>query len=193
MSAPTPRPSRPPRPGRKSLLRRITAGSRTLLTAVAIAVWPASEADKAREDGKQFGSAAQLAERLHRGGGRHRADRGPRRRGRHARPRRRRRRRPGQPPGRRARPRRQRLRRLAHHRRRVRVRPLPGRARRRARRPGGQRRRGPLHRPGGPAGLLGRLRRSSAAPTSWPRRTRHSSTPWPPPPRSPRRSRWSVR
>lgn len=48
---------------RKSLLRRITGGLllATLLTAVAIAVWPASEADKAREDGKQFGeSVAQL-------------------------------------------------------------------------------------------------------------------------------------
>jgi hypothetical protein len=45
------------------MLRWITGGLlvATLLTAIAIAVWPASEADKAREDGKQFGEAvAQL-------------------------------------------------------------------------------------------------------------------------------------
>jgi hypothetical protein len=48
---------------RRSMLRWITGGLlvATLLTAIAIAVWPASEADKAREDGKQFGEAvAQL-------------------------------------------------------------------------------------------------------------------------------------
>ena len=48
---------------RTSLLRWITGGLllATILMAVAIAVWPASEADKAREDGEQFGqSVAQL-------------------------------------------------------------------------------------------------------------------------------------
>ena len=48
---------------RRSMLRWITGGVvlAALLTAIAIAVWPASEADKAREDGKQFGEAvAQL-------------------------------------------------------------------------------------------------------------------------------------
>jgi hypothetical protein len=50
---------------RGPLLSRIAAGVLTvvLLVAVAIAVWPASEADKAREDGEQLGQAvAQLEE-----------------------------------------------------------------------------------------------------------------------------------
>jgi hypothetical protein len=53
----TPRPTRPAR--RTSLLAWIAGGVVTgaLLVAVAIAVWPASEADKARADGEQLGQA----------------------------------------------------------------------------------------------------------------------------------------
>ena len=49
---------------RRSLLRGLGAGAllAALLTALAVALWPASEADKAREDGRQFGEAvAQLS------------------------------------------------------------------------------------------------------------------------------------
>lgn len=44
---------------RTSLLRRITGGAlaAAILCVVAIAVWPASEADKARDDGEQLGAA----------------------------------------------------------------------------------------------------------------------------------------
>lgn len=44
---------------RSSLLRRIAGGTlaATALTAVAIAVWPASEADKAYTDGERYGEA----------------------------------------------------------------------------------------------------------------------------------------
>ena len=44
---------------RSSLLRRLAGGTlaATALTAVALAVWPASEADKARDDGERFGAA----------------------------------------------------------------------------------------------------------------------------------------
>jgi hypothetical protein len=54
--------SPPPRPagaGRTSLLAWIAGGVVTaaLLVALAIAVWPASEADKARADGEQLGQA----------------------------------------------------------------------------------------------------------------------------------------
>jgi hypothetical protein len=44
---------------RRSLLRRIAAGllAAAILTVLVIAVWPASEAEKARADGKQLGEA----------------------------------------------------------------------------------------------------------------------------------------
>jgi hypothetical protein len=44
---------------RRSRLRGIAGGTAlaAILASVAIAVWPASEADKAREDGEQFGQA----------------------------------------------------------------------------------------------------------------------------------------
>jgi hypothetical protein len=44
---------------RASLLRWLTGGAlgATALTVVAIAVWPASAADKARDDGERFGAA----------------------------------------------------------------------------------------------------------------------------------------
>jgi hypothetical protein len=53
----TPTPTRPAR--RTSLLAWIAGGVVTaaLLVALAIAVWPASEADKARADGEQLGQA----------------------------------------------------------------------------------------------------------------------------------------
>ena len=57
----TPAPVAPDR--RTSLVRWIGGGAlaATALTAMTIAVWPASEADKARADGEQFGQAvAQL-------------------------------------------------------------------------------------------------------------------------------------
>lgn len=47
-------------PTRRSDLLRWVAGSAVLvaaIVAIAVAVWPASEADKAREDGKQVGEA----------------------------------------------------------------------------------------------------------------------------------------
>jgi hypothetical protein len=63
----TPSPAAPAAGGgggsRGPLLSRIAGGVLTvvLLVAVAIAVWPTSEADKARDDGEQFGQAvAQL-------------------------------------------------------------------------------------------------------------------------------------
>jgi hypothetical protein len=49
----------PARTSRTSLVRRMTGGTllAASLAALTIAVWPASEADKAREDGKQYGEA----------------------------------------------------------------------------------------------------------------------------------------
>jgi hypothetical protein len=56
-ATPTPSPTRPTR--RTSLLAWIAGGVVTaaLLVALAVAVWPASEADKARTDGEQLGQA----------------------------------------------------------------------------------------------------------------------------------------
>jgi hypothetical protein len=57
MSTTTPALKLPTRRG--DLLRRIGGGALVVaaIVAIAIAVWPASEADKAREDGKQVGEA----------------------------------------------------------------------------------------------------------------------------------------
>jgi hypothetical protein len=59
MAAPATQAAPPTRSSRTSLLRRVTGGAALAgaLAAVTIAVWPASEADKAREDGKQYGEA----------------------------------------------------------------------------------------------------------------------------------------
>jgi hypothetical protein len=61
MSAVPTTPSVPaPRSGRLSaIVRWVTGGvlAAAAIAAIAIAVWPASEADKARDDGKQFGEA----------------------------------------------------------------------------------------------------------------------------------------
>ena len=86
----------------------------TILTAATIAVSPASEADKAREDGKQLGEAVSQPLQRPELGRRRRRARRPRGRQRHPRPRRRRRRRPGRRPAGRARPRRRRVRRHQH-------------------------------------------------------------------------------
>jgi hypothetical protein len=63
MSAVHTTPAAAARAGRSSLLRRLAGGglAAALACVVAIAVWPASEADKARDDGERLGQAvAQL-------------------------------------------------------------------------------------------------------------------------------------
>ncbi len=52
-------PRSPSRAARASLVRRVTGGTllAASLAALTIAVWPASDADKAREDGRQYGEA----------------------------------------------------------------------------------------------------------------------------------------
>jgi hypothetical protein len=55
----TPAPAATDKSGLASLLRWVSGGLVTaaVLAALTVALWPASEADKAREDGEQFGQA----------------------------------------------------------------------------------------------------------------------------------------
>jgi hypothetical protein len=58
-AVPAPTPAQTTTPTRRSLLRWIAGGTglATILAVGAVAFWPASEADKARDDGEQVGQA----------------------------------------------------------------------------------------------------------------------------------------